>query len=92
MEGPRNEVGPLVIGHDPTAAKFETGKVDMEDICEWPTDMGISFSRKATVGGRDRWLVFPWMPREDGSPRKAALHCAIVRTRDWTHPSKLLLA
>jgi len=30
LEGPRNEVGPLVIGHDPTAAKFETGKVDME--------------------------------------------------------------
>ena len=64
----------------------------MEHICEWPTDMDISVQpgwreSEAAIAG----LVFLWIA-QGGSPRKAALHCAIVRTRDWTHPSKLLLA
>jgi hypothetical protein len=34
-----------------TAAELEASiKVEMEDICDWPTDMMISFSLTATVG------------------------------------------
>ena len=36
-----------------TAAELEASiKVEMEDICDWPTDMTISISLMATVG---RW-------------------------------------
>ena len=36
-----------------TAAELEASvKVEMEDICDWPTDMVILFSPTATVG---RW-------------------------------------
>ena len=36
-----------------TAAELEASiKVEMEDICDWPTDMASPFSRMATVG---RW-------------------------------------
>jgi hypothetical protein len=34
-----------------TAAELEASiKVEMEDICDWPTDMMIPFSLTATVG------------------------------------------
>ena len=50
----------------------------MEHICEWPTDMDISVQpgwreSEAAIAG----LVFLWIA-QGGSPRKAALHCAIA--------------